>query len=158
MHRIGPDLGGVRVSTALQIAKLFHANPDWTGSNIMPYTFVICPSGLIEQALDLRVISPHAWHRNTDTLGIAVIGDHRKEQPPSPQVDALVAICCAFVDWLGSSVQDVVFGHDELPEGSSDKTKECPGRNLPMHVVRLEVHELLRSRGHKTLIQAGVTL
>jgi len=155
------DVGG------LEIALRFIHDPKITkytgGEN--PYTFYDEYDGTIAQALDLTDRGNHARRWNHSSVGVAVIGDMRKRPPTRAQYASLVELCadlsCALdIDPLGETElgQDVVpslAGHSELPGGSADPDKQCPGQWLPMDKLRLDVSNKIQAGGLQRLSAAG---
>lgn len=131
IHRID------RWGTAIDICKRFTTDPEvmkYTGGEV-PYTFFVGEAGEVWQALPLADIGRHARRWNVPAIGIAVIGDFRKDVPPAVQLTKLEALCFELIKALGITPDDVK-GHDELPDGSADPTKRCPGKNLSMDHLR----------------------
>lgn len=133
-HRCG--LG----ETAEDIAASFQTI-DATGGQ-MPYSFVIKRDGTIEQALPVGDYGPHARKWNTFGIGVAVVGDFRSETPTIMQWDAAIRLCVSFAGWATDGIK----GHDELPGGSSDGTKRCPGPMFDMELLRDSVHDAVAQR------------
>jgi hypothetical protein len=132
VHRFG--VAGVHDASG--VAHFFRFSPDWTRGQ-MPYTFVIAPDGTTEQALPIDEHGPHAAAWNQAALGVACLGDFRSSAPLPVQWAACADLVAALVFWLGPEC--LVRGHDELPGGSADATKECPGKLWPMDGFRREV-------------------
>lgn len=140
IHRCG--LG----EDAVTIAEKFKAI-EATGYQT-PYTFVVRTDGQIEQALALADYGPHAKRWNNMGIGLAVVGDFRRESPTLLQWDSVIRLCSAFAGWATEGVK----GHDELPDGTSDKTKQCPGRHFDMDVLR----DSIRDRAALKLLDARI--
>jgi hypothetical protein len=80
------------------------------------------------QTLPLDRQGPHAWKWNDRTLGIAAVGDFRYEQPSREQWFAAARLCRI----LEMVFNAPLYGHDELPDGSTDPEKRCPGGYWPI--------------------------
>jgi len=95
----------------------------------MPYHYVVESDGSVIQTLPLDVIGPHAWKWNDRSIGVACVGDFRIHEPPKAQWYAAARLCRS----LEMLYRADIWGHDELPEGSTDPQKVCPGAkwNLP---------------------------
>lgn len=89
----------------------------------MPYHYVVEADGTAVQCLPLDRAAPHAKTWNDCTLAIACVGDFRVHEPPQQQWYAAARLCRT----LEMSFKADLWGHDELPWGSSDPEKKCPG-------------------------------
>lgn len=118
----------------------------------MPYTFVISPEGVIEQALKLSDYGPHARAWNSKGVGIGVIGDFRRHGVPTAQYQSLVALCSCLAAWMDGAKS--IYGHDELRDSMADSGKQCPGPKLDMRMLRADVKHELTGR----LTDAGFVL
>lgn len=123
--------------TAEEVARGFRQVAATGGE--MPYTFVLGRHGLVEQALRIQDVGPHARRWNTQGIGISLVGDFREQEPTSSQWMSLVALCHILSGWVDGP--NAIYGHDELEGGSSDPNKECPGKHLSMDTLRYEVRE-----------------
>lgn len=134
VHRIGKSLG----EDAVTICRRFIDDPavaKYTGAEV-PYTFIIGIKGRLWQCLPVSEIGAHARRWNAQAIGVACIGDFRKHEMPPIQFDKLIRLSAALQYAWPNVLQ--VKGHDELPGGSSDPNKRCPGDKLDMdHVRRL---------------------
>ena len=110
----------------------------------MPYTFIVTRSGIIEQALRVTDIGPHARAWSSTGIGVGIVGDFRSEPPTPEQWQALRVLAHVFSGWLGGP--NAIVGHDELPNYSHDLTKRCPGELLEMTRLRWEVYAADRAR------------
>lgn len=131
IHRIG--LG----NDPIEVCRRFREDPEvakYTGAE-NPYTFYVGPAGEIWQALPISDIGRHARRWNVQAIGIGVMGDFRKQAAPVAQVAALDRLCFELITALDIPA-DQVKGHDELPGGSSDASKQCPGKHLSMTQLR----------------------
>jgi hypothetical protein len=106
----------------------------YTG-NQMPYTFVVSPFGVIEQALDLREVGPHARRWSVPMISIACIGDFRHHPPDTDQFYATKELCIDLCLYINKAE---IKGHDELPGGSSDPNKQCPGKMFGLSMLRIQ--------------------
>lgn len=147
IHRFGVP----GCETAAQIAA-WERTQTSLGSK-MTYNWVIRKSGLIEQALPLDVWGWHARGHSQGKQGVACVGDFRKEPPTDAQMDSLVNLCAAFAMRRGE-IQ--IYGHDELPNSSSDPNKQCPGCRLDIGTLHQAVRARMKAYGDGSLKDAGV--
>lgn len=122
------------------VLRFFREHPIGVGATggDMPYPVLITPDGRVTQTLPLLRISPHAVRHNPTTIGVAALGDFRREPPSALQREALVWVCAALLAQCQHEAP-ILFGHDELSEATRDPNKECPGRHLDMNALRAEV-------------------
>lgn len=145
IHRISVKGAGYE-DNADGIEKFFGSHPDGiraTGGQF-PYHVLIEPDGQIVQMEDFAEVTPHAYHFNPHSLGIACVGDFRKSQPKKVQVEALYDLC---ISLLENFPQAQIVAHDALNGASRDKTKICPGKLLRLdHVIAAvnAYHKMLR--------------
>jgi hypothetical protein len=96
---------------------------------MFPYHFGIERNGVCYQLLPLGRAGVHAKAWNSKSIAIACFGDFRHEQPTCDQWFACARLCRTLEHvFLGADV----WGHDELPSGSSDPNKQCPGKHWPI--------------------------
>ena len=127
-----------------EVVRFFRTHPTGvraTGGK-MPYPLLIEADGTLTQLLPLGRVTPHARSHNPTTIGVACLGDFRRESPPALQRATLVAVCTELLHALDVG-SERLFGHDELVGGSADPNKECPGRHLSMIVLRADVEQAL---------------
>ena len=152
VHRIGESLG----STGAQIAEAFRDTSRWAAGSYtggqMPYHFVIRECGTVDQCLTLGDHAPHARRWNASGLAVAVIGDFRSIAPTPEQWDALKSFCGL---WTLYGLK--VYGHDELPGGSKDPSKACPGKMLNMNSLRIEAAAVAAELARDAIRLAGVS-
>lgn len=151
VHRVGFSLG----EDAITICRRFIDDPDvakYTGGEV-PYTFIIGENGTLWQCLPVSEIGAHARRWNAQALGVACIGDFRTYDMPDAQLRQLVKLCAALQYAFPKGL--AVKGHDELPGGSSNPNKRCPGDRLKMDEVRRLVREY---RSVNRLLEMGLTI
>jgi hypothetical protein len=141
VHRI--DCG----KNATEIADFFNKNPEWTGGK-MAYHFIISPEGVVEQAIPLSKIGPAALKANVGGIQIGCIGDFRKHPPTDAQKQALLQLLVDLNTYFGKVN---VWGHDEIPGGSKDKVKKCPGSFMYSYLLRDYVAKNLTTADLKNL-------
>lgn len=173
IHRIGFDDWTDEQSTKatpLEIARRFIDDVDvakYTGGEIA-YTFLVDGSGDWWQCLRLTDTGKHARRWSAPMVGVGVIGDFRK-RPPTPAqraslVDGLGEMCPAFgihplaTWWSGSVSVPRIAGHDELPGGSSDPTKVCPGALLSVRDLRRDVALAIERQATASLMRLGMVV
>lgn len=123
VHRI--KVGG----TGEEVAEWFAKELGWS----MPYTFFVRRDGGIFQTRPLDEIAPHAMNKwNRKALSVGVHGDFQEgeDEPLAVQVEALEKLLPELGLMLYGHAAPVVFGHDQLPDSSSDPDKVCPGPQL----------------------------
>jgi hypothetical protein len=148
------------VIDAAGIASFYRQNRQWTGGQ-MPYTYVVLPSGVIEQALPIWEIGPHALRWSAPTIGVVHIGDFNKHAPPAEQwassVDLVAELCSALeLDPLARDAGGVhvVAGHTERPRATKAKNKDCPGKLFPLTEYREQVRDAQRESAIQRLENA----
>ena len=134
VHRFGPSIEGrwVRgaVDLADEFAKVAELRAEFSGGRV--YDLVVTSEGAVEQWIPLSEYGAHALDLSATTVGIAVLGDFRREAPTEPQWSALV--WC--VGMLRGAYQCGVTGHGNRPAGTRDREKLvggvrwCPGELL----------------------------
>lgn len=132
LHRIGPTLGPAPAGSAVEIAAWFREHPEVLGTTMMPYTFVIPPDGKTEQAVWVSMRTPHGRSWNTRAIGVALVGDFRRQPPTDQQVDAAAALVIRLQDALRHPL--AVYGHTmwhPLPhQTTTTPGKDCPGKHF----------------------------
>lgn len=129
------------------VARFFRNHPighNATGG-AMPYPILIDALGQVTQTVGLGRVTPHVRSYNPQAIGIGVLGDFRQCTPQPAQYQALVQVLKRLVGELSLPVTAIV-GHDELAGGSSDPNKECPGRSLPLPLLREAVAQALTTQ------------
>ena len=106
---------------------------SYTGGK-MPYALVVRVDGSVDQCRPLGIVTPHALGWSQNALGIAIVGDFRKEPPTEAQVHTCEQLCGVLMAFYGAALH----GHDELPRSSLDEGKVCPGHLFPLAAVRAE--------------------
>jgi len=132
VHRIGKELG----NDAIEICRRFIHDPAvarYTGGSVA-YTFIVGETGTIWQCLPLGEVGAHARRWNRRAIGIACIGDFRVHVMPNTQRNQLVKLCAVLQFGFPRELQ--IKGHDELPGGSSNENKKCPGSFAYMNEIR----------------------
>ena len=107
----------------------------------MPYPLLIAAEGTVTQCVPLDRVTPHARSYNPSHLGLALVGDFRRDPPAAAQYEALVQVCA----WLLSALDcasTALVGHDGLAGGAEDAQKVCPGPYLSLENVRRDVAEV----------------
>ncbi len=148
LHRFGLEIA----RDAFGIATFYRSHPQWTGGH-MPYTFVFRPDGIVEQALPISEVGPHARRWSSPYIGCVFLGDFRKHAPSRAQwycgVDLITELC----GWMGHVT---IARHDKLPGGSSSLNKECPGPLFDVETFTKDVRDNLVGRSVQNLTQLGV--
>lgn len=153
LHRIGASLG----HDAPTICARFIKDPEvvkYTGGEV-PYTFFVFSDGCIQQALPLSDVGRHARVWNTQATGIAFHGDFREHPPTALQREAGLWLCSVLA--RGLSLGAAAFrAHDELPGGSGNPNKRCPGDLFEIKEFRATLSDELLLEGisylHRQLV------
>jgi hypothetical protein len=109
----------------LDAAEIARRDARIKGIGRMAYTVVIRTDALIEQALPLSAVGAHAIGANRDGIGVALVGDFRRDKLPAAQAINAVRLC-SLLCMLNGGLELVA--PDRVPGGSSDPSKQCPGR------------------------------
>jgi hypothetical protein len=173
--RYGINLGGTAVEICAHYTGRNKKYPEVakaTGKEV-PYTFMIGGdlgdpqwNGVVWQTLPIYDIGKHARRWSERCVGIGVIGDARIKPPSRKQRDALIDLCVELcllfdIDPLGVDEDThlpYLVAHDELPGGSKDPDKLCPGDLLPMNEVRRDVASTIKDAAWHRLLAAGMVL
>lgn len=118
--------------TASRMSEAFK-NPGMGTGGLMPYHGLVLADGRIEQAVPLSRRGSHAKGVNWCSLSWAVIG--HKEHATKLQFDAVVRVATFLVMYARGNV-GMLRGHDEIPGGSADPNKVCPGPVIDMQHLR----------------------
>jgi N-acetylmuramoyl-L-alanine amidase len=103
----------------------------WAG---IAYAFVIMEDGKIYQTNRIDRRSPHAGNgRNTDTLGICLVGDFSQQPPPAAQLEAAAWLIKYLNAQLG---QKPILGHRDV-----NPARTCPGDSLDLDLIRNLVYQ-----------------
>jgi hypothetical protein len=169
VHRIWfDDWPADRDASPIEIARRFIDDPGvakYTGGEVA-YTFLVDHEGLWWQCLRLSDVGKHARRWSVPHIGVGVIGDFRKHPPPPAQrmslMDGLAELCPALginplaMALIGNVSVPRIAGHDELPGGSADAAKRCPGQYLSMRDLRRDVAMAVERQALGRLAAAGV--
>ncbi|MGH1502802.1 MAG: peptidoglycan recognition protein family protein [Acidimicrobiales bacterium] len=131
IHRTGGPDWPKRTEDLID-ALLNHPH-GWGGK--VPYTFFVEATGRIVQAAPIDRVTPHAWKRNPDTLGIAFIGDFRVQMATEIAYRNGGRLVRELRKMFGLSVEDIT-RHDLLSRGSKYPDKKCPGPLLDVAQLR----------------------
>jgi hypothetical protein len=149
VHRIWAE----GITSVPELAQWFIKHPE-TGIPSMPYTFIVFPDGVVEQALPLSIVAPHGRKWNTRAVGVGFFGDFTKYAPTAEQLlggQELVALLAqAF------TIKPSIVGHTYVPDSTSDTGKDCPGKHFPLSSFVDGIEYGLRSEGIHRLKQTGV--
>jgi hypothetical protein len=108
------------------------------------YSFVVTADGFVWQFAPLSQRTTHAKGHNSHSIGIACMGDFNKAQPTQVQWDALANLCADLNAMLDRDV--TIRGHTDTPGWSADDSKVCPGKLMPVGILREAVRGKLLSR------------
>jgi len=131
-HRIGGADVGLAAARRFQVSRIWGQGVGMKN----PYHYYIDREGVIEIAAPMHEVTPHAWKKNRQSIGVGVLGDFRSEAPTAAQWQAALALCLL----LPPSLE--ICAHDELPLATSDPNKECPGRYFKVADLSQEVAEI----------------
>jgi hypothetical protein len=129
----------------MTLARIFRENPKPRPEGLgtggwCPYHILISPGGRIEQLMPLRARGAHAVGYNSQSIGIALVGNFAKREPLVSQMRALVKVCAELVP-INKGL--VIGGHTVTFNASSDPGKVCPGAMLHVPDVARRVVEKL---------------
>ena len=114
-HSAAPARVGARAIAA------YHVRHGWPG---IGYHYVILPDGTIQQTNALYLASWHAAGHNRASVGVCLLGNFMRCEPPAAQLEAAARLCAWLADVHGLE-PSAVAGHREI-----NKTA-CPGRTWP---------------------------
>lgn len=136
VHRFGPEIPEwPKLLSAADIARAFGEHPDLHRTiGRMPYHFVVWDHGITEQAVAVRYQTPHAKAWNHRSVGVALFGDFRETKINAAQFASAAVLCRALCSVYTAQLK----GHDELPGGSSDADKVCPGAGAMLADLKSE--------------------
>ena len=118
-----------------KLAAVFRAQPGLGTGCRVPYHCLIRTDATIEQLLPLGIAGAHCIGWNHRSLAVAVVGDFTRIQPSLPQWDAL---CDVVATWAVLNGGLDIVGHTDVPGGSADPGKRCPGKFLGATAVEME--------------------
>lgn len=122
-HSLTDDIPGGKDIAAF---ARYHVNDlGWPG---IGYAYVIDADGIIYKTQPATRKSYHVGKHNYYTLGVCLVGDFRKYQPPDVQYEATLDLCSV----LGTAYNvgiDSFLGHNEF-EGY--EWKHCPEIDMDM--------------------------
>lgn len=98
------------------------------------YHFVVAPDGTIFQGTDERIRGEHVSYKNTNNVGISLMGNFDVQQVPAAQFNAAAKITRWVAQTYGISLdRQHVLGHKEW----GTDIKSCPGANLLPRLAEL---------------------
>jgi hypothetical protein len=118
------------------LCKVFMSQPGLGTGSRPPYHVLIKTDGTAEQMLPLSVMGEHCITMNHRSLAVAVVGDFNAIQPSLAQWETLVEVVASWAPINGGLD---VLGHTDVPGGSANPGKRCPGKYLPVGPVEMEV-------------------
>ena len=101
------------------IARYNVDSQDYPG---IVYHFGVEPNGRVVYLGDINTIRYHAGMANSDSVGIACLGDYEANEPTEAMIDSLMTLCKLLVNYFGRTI-DIV-SHSQV----SDTL--CPGKNI----------------------------
>ena len=101
------------------IARYHVDSNGWAG---IGYHYCITVDGSIYQVNDLEAIAAHVYGHNGTTVGVCLIGDFTKDEPPDAQRRALAWLLAHLHGMLGIPLENVK-GHRDFP----GQDTSCPG-------------------------------
>lgn len=109
---------GLQSDTARTIHE-YHKSKEWAG---IGYHYLVGESGLVEIGRPRDAIGAHAAGHNSDTVGIALIGNYNDYEPSRDQIENLaVLIANICYDYNIEPCDTTILGHRDV-----DATA-CPG-------------------------------
>ena len=155
---------------AVKIRKRFQSYEEVDGkTGLAPYTggqnpyhFMVLRDGSVTQTIELGERGHHARRWSRQAIAVALCHDAHFAPMPDPMGVALKEILRLLCLWVGG-VRGCLYGHSELPQGSADPNKNCPG--FPMGSLRDELTQELspwwKLHGYEVqqlLLDANITL
>lgn len=148
VHGLEPELGKHQVFDADSLVDAFldtkkYAPGYYTGGKV-PYHKLYKPKhGVMLDVLPLMLNGVHARIYNDESVGVAVLGYWKKDTftKYDDLAHYLMSIAVTVMEYTGDF--PTLHGHTELPGGSSDKNKVCPGRGIDMERLRDEYEDLV---------------
>lgn len=139
------DKKGVPVDATVDQMRAYHI--EHNGWDDVGYHYVVRMSGAIEHGRDVADVGAHVGGMNADTIGICVSGHGDLAPFKAAQRVALAALCADLCGRFNLTAQHVI-GHCETDDhGGPAVSKTCPGVEVDMNVIRLDVEaELARHR------------
>ena len=110
--------------------KWYGRSGAYTGGAI-PYALLVKTDGGVDQLAEINDVTAHAGRWNYPSVGVAVVGDFRAIPPGIAQWKTCVTLAALFAGY-GLANR----GHDELPGGSRDPGKKCPGVHFGIITLR----------------------
>lgn len=129
LHHSATDTG-----TPEAFARYHVQSQGWPG---IAYHYVIMRDGTAYKTQEASVMSYHAAGANKDGLGICMVGNFDRYDPPLAQLRACLELCIDLCRAYNIPVAGVI-GHREVP----GTMKTCPGKRIDMH----EFRRLLKER------------
>ena len=128
VHRISMAAAGIEDSllTGQALCEKFLDKSLGTGGR-PPYHLLNKPDGNVDQMLPLSIRGAHAIEANPTSWAIANVGNFTRDTIPDIQFDTLAKLCALLTPFNGGLR---IMGHDQVPGGSNDEHKECPGHLL----------------------------
>ncbi len=129
-HTYSPATDGANPAARMRSMQAFHMdNRGWCD---IGYHFVVSQSGRVYQGRStVRRTGAHVIGRNTNNVGVALIGNFQSQTPSNTQLNATADI----VRWISQTFsvplnRNRVKGHGEWP----GQTTSCPGTNLRQRI------------------------
>jgi len=170
LHRCGIDLktGIILGVNGNEISDVFTGkNPRFPtvtaatgGQN--PYTLYVGghreADGVIWQALPLNEIGHHARRWSSPFIGIACIGDFRKETPSDAQLAALIDLLAGLCAAFAFDPYRAIRGHGEVQGGEKapDAPGACPGSMMNLNAIRYDTEQVMKERACRALLERGI--
>lgn len=170
IHRADPIMMGMALKTKLTNDIVGVAKGDFMidGIGSLAYPLAVLADGTVEQGRPLSHCTPHSKRRNASGLAVVIVGNADLVPPTKEQWESaveLVAMLCrelardvSYTMSCDESGHLCVEGHDEVPGGSSDPGKRCPGRFWPMREFRTQVASKIGELQAASLPLVGVVI
>jgi len=124
------DITGVSVhhsktdaGTTQTFARFHVQNNNWPG---IAYHYVIKKGGTIYKTQPNSTVSWHTGGHSSNNLGIMILGNYSRGEPPESQYEALISIIRAVMVAYGITIPRVK-GHNEF---SGHGANTCPGIDM----------------------------
>lgn len=99
--------------------------------------------GRIYETRSTKFMGAHVYGHNTDSIGIALIGNFDKTTPTKKQIESLTQLIIKIAKEHNIKIENIK-GHREFP----GVTKTCPGKNFDMNELREKLKTELSLASH----------
>jgi hypothetical protein len=133
-HSAGHDTGG------LDIDAIDRMHRERNGWKMIGYHYVVEQVGASYHAIaarPLHLAGAHCPGRNTDSLGVCLVGNFEERNPPPDQLEAAAQLAAG----LCSALQIPIHRIDRHKD---HKATACPGQHFDLAIFRHRVETILK--------------